>query len=93
MIKNLTYAKSYEKYYPYFSRTLVLGSRFHWNGFTLRFVKVTKKGFNFLVENSNECLLDGHLYYSKWSGKKIPEGENVFHFMRIPEELKNMKKL
>ena len=44
----------------------------------LKFIKVTKKGFNFLDIKASKCVLGRHLYARKFSGKEIPIDKRTF---------------
>jgi hypothetical protein len=61
---------------------------------TVRFIKVTPKGFNLLNLKTSKCLFKSHLYDSKWTGKNIPINETEFTVkvsahLPIPIEVKN----
>jgi len=38
-----------------------------------KFIKVTRKGFNFLDVNTNQCVLKHHLYARGMAGKEFPK--------------------
>lgn len=46
----------------------------------VRFIKVTRKGFNFLDEKTSRCLLHRHVYAKGYGGKEIPHNECRFVF-------------
>lgn len=53
----------------------------------LRFIKVTTKGFNFLIVDRNRTLCPKrHFYARKYSNKDIPYGINEFS-IKIPIRL------
>lgn len=54
----------------------------HWFGLRyVRFIKVTRKGFNFLDEESSRCILPHHLYAKGYAGKDIPVKQKKFTFL------------
>jgi len=68
---------------------LTLGDTFDWFGRTVRFIKVTPKGFNFLDEQNHKCVLKQHLYDMNYSGKPIPAKQTNFQF-KVPINLTRM---
>jgi hypothetical protein len=62
--------------------TLLLGN-IYWISFgnnkyfPVKFIKVTKCGYNFLNEKTNKCVLPLHLYMSKFHLEKLGRS-NVF---------------
>lgn len=38
----------------------------------VKFIQVTRKGFNLLNVHTHRCILRHHLYARKWSNKEIP---------------------
>jgi len=55
---------------------LRLGERYIVFGREVRFIKVTPKGYNFLDESTNCCVLRRHVYETK---KSISQRENGSH--------------
>ena len=62
----------------YRARELVLGEFYcfsWWGSHTSRrckFIKVTRKGFNFLDVETNQCILKTHIYGVDMAGKEYP---------------------
>ena len=46
----------------------------------VRFIRVTRKGFNFLDEEKSCCVLNHHIYAKGYSGKDLPKDKNKFVF-------------
>ena len=59
---------------------LEVGQHYWLSGRCVRFIKVTRKGFNFLDESTSRCLLKRHLYPIGYSGKELPRNKNCFVF-------------
>jgi hypothetical protein len=60
------------------SLTFKLGEEVYIHGARCKFIKVTKKGFNFLNLYNNRCKFYHHFYDRKWVGKIIPSKVNTF---------------
>ena len=60
-------------YIEFVNKRCKLGHYYLVNGIPGKFIKVTRKGFNFLDENSNCCLLRKHVYSQKFSHKELPK--------------------
>jgi len=58
--------------------TLELGCYYEIDGVIARFIKVTPKGFNFLHEDTNRCVLRHHVYARGYAGKDIKDHETSF---------------
>ena len=46
----------------------------------VRFIRVTRKGFNFLDEEKSCCVLNHHLYAKGYGGKNLPKNKSKFVF-------------
>ena len=67
------------KYIPKFwVMELTLGNYYLVYGRCARFIRVTRKGFNFLYEEKNCCCLRHHLYAKGFAGKPIPRNLTTF---------------
>jgi hypothetical protein len=64
-----------------FRLTLLLGGLYNIDGKLYRFIKVTDKGFNFLDEATNKCILKHHLYSRKHYGIPLPADIKHIHVM------------
>jgi hypothetical protein len=51
----------------------------------VKFIKVTRKGYNFLDECTNKCVLKRHVYSRTWAGKEIPEDLIKITRCRVPD--------
>jgi hypothetical protein len=61
---------------PLYFRSFKLGSLYEsylYPGRILKFIKVTRKGYNLLDIETNKCILNQHLYSRDFSNKEIPE--------------------
>jgi len=63
----------YNFIHNYKKMELTLGEYYYIYGGVCKFIKVTEKGFNFLNENKNKCILKQHLYDRKYWGKPMPK--------------------
>ena len=68
-LKNHTHLGEYE---------LEVGRHYWVQGRYARFIRVTRKGFNFLDEEYSCCLFYRHLYDRRYSGRDIPFGKTKF---------------
>jgi hypothetical protein len=62
--------------FPCYYRTFKLGGLYETDTYPRRivkFIKVTRKGYNLLDIETNKCILKHHLYSSAFSHKEIPE--------------------
>ena len=84
MIKNNTYSTHPRVYSPYFKSKFKLNRLYSWNGIELRFIRPTRKGFNFLIVETGTCLLSTHMYAKGFGGINIPENIRTFEFCRVP---------
>jgi len=65
---------------PLGTMQLTLGQHYWLGEQYVRLVKVTPKGFNFLDEATNRCVLYPHIYATNYRGKDIPTGQDTFQF-------------
>lgn len=93
LIKNNTYSNDREYRTPHYFGTFTLGARYRLHGEVIRFIKVTAKGFNFLHEDSNTCILSKHLYAKGYSGIMIPPTVTRFQFYRVPSVIQQAKRI
>lgn len=85
-----------------FSIDLELGKTYLIRNRVGKFIKVTRKGFNFLDEATNCCILMKHTYAKGMGGMEIPRDQLVFkcylpdwfegQIHQIKENPKNPKK-
>jgi len=62
--------------FPCYFRTFKLGSIYETDTYPRRivkFIKVTRKGYNLLDIETNKCILKHHLYSKEFFHKEIPE--------------------
>lgn len=87
--------------FPCYFRTFKLGSLYETDTYPrriVRFIKVTRKGYNLLDVETNKCILRYHLYCPKFSHKEIPEdlvevkGVAVRNWLTLKEVI-NIKEL
>lgn len=64
--------------------TMTLGDEFVCEGETLRFIRVTDKGFNLLWVEGHRTILKHHMYAIGWGGQSIPYNKKKFHFYVSP---------
>ena len=68
-----------------YGRTYVLGEEIVTQKYgTVRFIKSTAKGFNFLVLSTSKVLLNKAMYVRKYAHKEIPNGITKVHVF-VPE--------
>ena len=67
-------------------KELILGEIYwitfsHGRYFPVKFIKVTRCGYNFLNEKTNKCILPRHLYPSKYYLEKFNKSNifTIFH--------------
>ncbi len=69
-------------------RDFILGAEYLLDGKcgfkTLKFIKVTPKGFNLIDINTNKCFFKTHLYSKIWYGKEIPKGFTEVKCVAVP---------
>ena len=61
---------------PSYTRSFKLGSLYEEKNYPyrlVRFIKVTRKGYNLLDIKTNKCILSHHLYSKEFAHKDIPE--------------------
>jgi hypothetical protein len=84
-------------YIEYLNRTseisLTLGDEFSYRcgnrNLTLRVIRTTSKGINFLIVELDRVLFTRrHMYDRKWSGKKVPYGTRTFN-VRVSDFIVN----
>ena len=56
---------------------LEVGKHYFVNGSYCRFIKVTRKGFNFLDVVEAECILKQHIYDKRFYGVPLPKNHTV----------------
>lgn len=54
------------------SRELCLGEYYLLWGKVVRFIKVTRKGFNFLNNKTGRCICKHHIYLKGYGHKEVP---------------------
>jgi len=57
---------------------LTIGEEVYVGNKLCKFIKVTRKGFNFLNLQTNRCIFYHHVYDSNWSHQNIPRHINTF---------------
>lgn len=62
----------------FYFRKFKLGQLYASRGEIVKFIQVTRKGFNLLNVQTNKCILKHHLYSPTWSGQEIPDDERTF---------------
>ena len=67
-----------------YTKKLTLGHLYVSRNEIVKFIQVTRKGFNLLNIKTNKCILRGHAYCPKWSRKDIPENVKEFT-VTLPE--------
>jgi hypothetical protein len=76
-------------YLDFYYRSFVLGnlyvSNIHRN--VLKFIKVTRKGFNLLDVERNVCVINRHFYSRLFANIEIPNGIKYIEQVRIPQYL------
>lgn len=58
--------------------SLELGKHYWIGKRYVRFIKVTRKGFNFLDEETSKCFFNRHIYAKGYANKDIPFDEKKF---------------
>lgn len=72
---------SWRSIYPqdFVNMTFKLGDEFDSKWGRIRFIRSTRKGFNFLIVERHKLLLFGrHLYDKNYSKKELPSRETIF---------------
>ena len=78
--------------FPCYSRTFKLGSLYEITSpygprRIVKFIKVTRKGYNLLDMDTHKCILRGHLYSPLFSHKEIPDDVVVVRGVLVREWL------
>jgi len=75
----------------FYYRSFELGKLYflytHKNGKIVKFIKVTRKGFNLLDIATNKCVLKQHIYSRDLCNKDIPENMTVFKNVLLPDSI------
>lgn len=68
-----------------YHRSFKLGQRYRsHSGLLLKFIKVTPKGFNLLVEDQHRCFFKQHIYSKDWANKKLPDFYKIYEVKNCP---------
>jgi hypothetical protein len=70
---------------PFYLRAFKLGGLYISQGAILKFIKVTRKGFNLLDVERSVCIMKRHLYSRDFSGKEIPLDIKVVKNVLVPD--------
>lgn len=61
-----------------YHRNFKLGQRYVTRGGqVLKFIKVTPKGFNLLIEDQHRCFFKQHIYSKDWANKVMPPFDEI----------------
>jgi len=74
-------------YWTFIRRRFMLNQKYLYCKKVVRLIKVSPKGFNFLIEDTGRCLFQRSLFCRDWSNRKIPKSVTEFR-LYIPECMK-----